>query len=209
MDVAPLQRYDILHQIGAGGMGQVFLARTRGEHGFQKFVAVKRILPERARDPDFVVRFVAEAKLAVSLAHANIVQVLDLARFGDDLILVMEFVDGADLRTMLSLVPRPAPETVLHIAIEALKGLAYAHRRTDPEGRPIGVVHCDISPSNLLVSYAGEVKLTDFGIAQLLGQLRRGKRDRIEGKYPYLAPELLRGEPADARADLYALAVTV
>ncbi|HUS66806.1 MAG TPA: serine/threonine-protein kinase [Kofleriaceae bacterium] len=209
MSESALQRYDLLQPIAAGGMGQVFLGQVRGEHGFHKRVAIKRILPELARDPEFVVRFVAEAKLAVSLSHANVVQVFDLGRSGDELLLVMEYVDGTDLGQLLQAVSAageriPVPVAV-HLALEALKALAYAHER--PEG---GVIHCDVSPSNLLVSYAGEVKITDFGVAQALEAARRRKSGgAVVGKVRYMAPEQLRGEALDVRTDLYALGVVL
>ena len=208
-----LQRYDLLERIASGGMGEVFRAQVHGEHGFAKTVAVKRILPELARDPEFVVRFVVEAKLAVALGHANIVQVFDLGRAGDELFLVMEFVDGADLGELLAQLARNRERcplgVALHVGIEACKGLAYAHDRIDLDGHPGGVVHCDITPSNLMVSYAGEVKITDFGVAQMQTASRRSSGGRVMGKRGYMAPEQIRGAALDARTDLYGLAVVL
>jgi serine/threonine-protein kinase len=204
MPGSDLQRYDLVEQLATGGMGEVFLGRAHGEHGFHKMVAVKRIRPELASSPAFVVRFVAEAKLSVQLSHANVVQVFDLGRVGDDLLLVMEYVHGADLGQLNEALrrrgqPMPVPFAVF-AAIEALKGLCHAHEA--------GVIHCDVSPSNLLLSYAGEVKIADFGVAQALDfARRRHKGGRVMGKLHYMAPEQLRGEPLDARTDLYALAV--
>src|SRR5215831_12050735 len=209
-----LQRYDLLERVASGGMGEVFRAQVHGEHGFAKTVAVKRILPELARDPEFVVRFVVEAKLAVALSHANIVQVFDLGRAGDDLFLVMEFVEGVDLGQILASLGRdrkPCPLGIaLHVGIESCKGLAYAHDRVDLHGHPGGVVHCDISPSNLMVSYAGEVKITDFGVAQMQSVARqRAPGGRVMGKRGYMAPEQIRGGALDPRTDLYALGVVL
>jgi serine/threonine-protein kinase len=208
-----LQRYDLLERIASGGMGEVFRAQVHGEHGFAKTVAVKRILPDLARDPEFVVRFVVEAKLAVALGHANIVQVFDLGRTGDELFLVMEFVDGADLGEVLAQLARNRERcplgVALHVGIEACKGLAYAHDRIDLDGHPGGVVHCDITPSNLMVSYAGEVKITDFGVAQMQTTTRRSSGGRVMGKRGYMAPEQQRGASLDARTDLYGLAVVL
>jgi serine/threonine protein kinase len=207
------QRYDLLEPIAAGGMGEVFVGRVRGEHGFQKPVAIKRILPELARNPEFVVRFVAEAKLAVSLSHANVVQVFDLGRAGEDLLLVMEYVQGTDLGQLLARIAErrervPVPIAV-YVATEALKGLVYAHEHRERDGRS-GVIHCDLSPSNLLVSWAGEVKIGDFGVAQAVDVARK-KRDGggVMGKVRYMAPEQLLGEPLDPRTDLYSLAVVI
>jgi hypothetical protein len=208
-----LQRYDLLERLASGGMGEVFRAQVHGEHGFAKTVAVKRILPEFSGDPEFVVRFVVEAKLAVALGHANIVQVFDLGRAGEDVFLVMEFVDGADLGEILAQLARNRERcplgVALHVGIEACKGLAYAHDRVDLDGHPGGVVHCDISPSNLMVSYAGEVKITDFGVAQMQTSRRRSGGGRVMGKRGYMAPEQIRGAALDARTDLYGLAVVL
>ena len=207
------ERYELLEQIAAGGMGAVFRAEMTGEHGFRKAVAVKRILAELAGQPELVNRFVAEANLAVSLSHANIVQVFNLGRMNDELFLVMELVDGADFGKLLSLARQRFGSVPLPIAIyvlgETLKGLAYAHERRTGDGRPSGIVHCDISPSNLLLSYAGEVKIADFGIAQALEHVRARRDGRVMGKKRYMAPERLRGEPVDARIDLFALAVVI
>lgn len=199
----PAQRYDLLRPLADGGMGEVFLAELSGEAGFRKRVALKRVKPELARDPAFVERFISEAKLAVTLSHANIVQTLDLGRLDDTLFLAMEYVEGADLARLFRAAKaraEPVPVgLVVHVAIEALRALSYAHGR---------IIHCDVSPSNLLISYAGEVKLTDFGVAMWasLGDRQHGT---VAGKVPYMAPEMLRGEPFDARIDLYALAVVL
>src|SRR5262245_29239130 len=139
-DLERHQRYDLVAPIASGGMGEVFLAQASGAHGFRKTVAVKRIRPDLAGDPEWGVRFVAEAKLAVSLGHANIVHVFDLGRSGDDLFLVMEYVQGADLAKVIGAAAaraqRPSVGTTVHVAIEALKGLMYAHERLDLNGHP-------------------------------------------------------------------------
>jgi serine/threonine protein kinase len=207
------QRYDLLEPIAAGGMGEVFVGFVYGEHGFQKPVAIKRILPELAHNQEFVIRFVAEAKLAVSLSHANVVQVFDLGRTGDELLLVMEYVRGTDLGHLLAQLShqqQPIPVAFgVYVALEALKGLVYAHERRDLEGG-IGIIHCDVSPSNLLISWAGEVKIGDFGVAQALDVARRKRTTgRVRGKVRYMAPEQLLGEPLDARTDLYSLGVVL
>jgi serine/threonine protein kinase len=198
-------------------MGEVFLAEVSGEHGFRKMVAVKRILeagPDAPRNRDDSPRgIIAEAKLAVSLTHANLVQVLDLARAADVLFMVMEFVHGADLARLLAAARekgRPiAVGVALGLVAQALSGLAYAHERVDFSGHPCGVLHCDLSPSNLLVSYAGEVKIADFGVAQVLRRSRTTDGGRVVGKYRYMAPEMLRGESVDVRADLYSLGLVL
>src|SRR5215813_7870968 len=156
-----LERYDVLDRIAVGGMAEVFLAKAYGAHGFEKTLAIKRILPELARDPEFEARFIAEAKVAVRLSHANVVQVFDFGRIGESLFIAMEYVDGLDLAALLRKlkdegrqVPLPA---AFHIAIEIVRALDFAHGHN--------VVHRDVSPSNILVSRAGEVKIADFGIA--------------------------------------------
>ena len=157
-----LDRYELVERIAVGGMAEVFRAKAFGAHGFEKLLAIKRILPDLARDPEFESRFIAEAKLAVALSHANIVQVLDFGRFGGTLYIAMELVDGPDLAALLrSLAERGQRVPVsaaLHIAMEMAKGIDFAHRH--------GVVHRDVSPSNILLTRSGEVKIADFGIAQ-------------------------------------------
>jgi serine/threonine-protein kinase len=222
MEVRKLQRYDLVERIAAGGMGEVFRARATGPHGFEKTLAVKRVLPELACDEEFVARFVRESKLAVTLSHANIVQVFDLGRADEDLFLVMEYVHGTDLARLLQAARSAGRRLPIGVALlivaEAAQGLAYAHGRYDLLGHSnhggtghVGVIHCDISPSNLLLSYAGEVKLTDFGVAQLVDHTRRtpAQAQHVMGKWRYMAPEQIRGEPVDGRTDLYALGVVL
>jgi len=205
-------RYDLEHVIGRGGMGEVYLGWARGEHGWRKRVAVKRIRPELAHDPEFVQRLVAEAKLTVTLEHANVVQVLDLGRHDDELFLVMELVDGADLSRVSKALGAKAmscpPAIVVLIAIEVTKGLVFAHERTGPDGAAAGIIHCDVSPSNVLVSYSGEVKLADFGIAQAWRD-GAARTSSVIGKQRYMPPERMRGEPPTPKTDLYALGVMV
>ncbi|HRC57008.1 MAG TPA: serine/threonine-protein kinase, partial [Kofleriaceae bacterium] len=197
-------RYEVGELLGRGGMAEVFDGRSLGSHGFEKRVAIKRILPELAGDQTFTSRLVVEAKLAVALQHANVVQVLDLVRDGQDVFLVMEFINGPTLRRLLQeryvsgAGPLP-PGLSTYVLHEAAAGLDYAH--CQPGG---AVIHADISPSNLLLSRNGEVKLADFGIAR-----REGIARAAEGKWGYMAPEQERGEALSARADLYALGVVL
>src|SRR4051812_36632092 len=193
-----LERYDVLDRIAVGGMAEVFLAKAYGAHGFEKTLAIKRILPELARDAEFEARFIAEAKVAVRLSHANVVQVLDFGRIGESLFIAMEYVDGLDLAAMLRkfkeekrLVPLPA---AFHVAIEIVRALDFAHQHN--------VVHRDVSPSNVLVSRAGEVKIADFGIAVAAaphkGATTAGPK-RVMGKWRYMSPEQTRGDTLDTR----------
>ncbi len=202
-----LERYDVLDRIAVGGMAEVFLAKAYGAHGFEKTIAIKRILPELARDPEFEARFIAEAKVAVRLSHANVVQVLDFGRIGESLFIAMEFVDGLDLAALLRkfkeegrLVPLPA---AFHIAIEIIRALDFAHGHN--------VVHRDVSPSNILISRAGEVKIADFGIA-VAAQPHRGGGPgprKVMGKWRYMSPEQARGDTLDTRSDLFSAASVI
>jgi serine/threonine protein kinase len=202
-----LERYDVLDRIAVGGMAEVFLAKAYGAHGFEKTLAIKRILPELARDPEFEARFIAEAKVAVKLSHANVVQVFDFGRIGDSLFIAMEYVDGLDLAAMLRKfkdegrqMPLPA---ALHIAIEIVRALDFAHGHN--------VVHRDISPSNILISRAGEVKIADFGIAvaaQPHKHTTPGVK-RVMGKWRYMSPEQTRGDTLDTRSDLFSAASVI
>jgi tRNA A-37 threonylcarbamoyl transferase component Bud32 len=199
-----LERYDVLDRIAVGGMAEVFLAKAYGAHGFEKTLAIKRILPDLARDPEFEARFIAEAKVAVRLSHANVVQVFDFGRIGESLFIAMEYVDGLDLAALLRkfkddgrLVPLPA---AFHIAIEIIRALDFAHQH--------GVVHRDVSPSNILISRAGEVKIGDFGIAVAASPHKASApgRKRIMGKWRYMSPEQTRGDTLDTRSDLFSAA---
>src|SRR4051812_425914 len=156
-----LERYDVLDRIAVGGMAEVFLAKAYGAHGFEKTMAIKRILPELARDPEFEERFIAEAKVAVRLSHANVVQVFDFGRFAGSLFIAMEYVDGLDLAALLRRHKESGHQlpvaAAFHICVELARGLDFAHSHS--------VVHRDVSPSNILLSRAGEVKIADFGIA--------------------------------------------
>jgi tRNA A-37 threonylcarbamoyl transferase component Bud32 len=183
-------------------MAEVFAGHVLGDHGFQKPVAIKRLLPELASDHVFVDRLIEEAKLLVGMQHGNIVSVLDLARDGDDVFLVMEFVDGPSLRQLLKARgSRGIPLGVAsYIVQSAAAGLAFAH------GRPGGaIIHADISPSNLLLTTSGEVRVADFGIARREG----GGHGVVEGKWAYMAPEQARGEPLTPRSDVFALGVVL
>jgi tRNA A-37 threonylcarbamoyl transferase component Bud32 len=209
-DQAP-RRYDLLERVAVGGMAEIFRAKATGAHGFEKILAIKRILPDLASDPEFENRFIAEAKLAVALTHANVVQIFDFGRFSGSLYIAMEYVDGPDLgryfKGAIEHAERVPLGAAMHIAMEMCKGLDVAHARR--------IVHSDISPSNILLSRMGEVKIADFGIARAAadasvavaeGAARDG---RVMGKWPYMSPEQTRGEPLDARSDLFSAAVVL
>ncbi|MBK9072655.1 MAG: protein kinase [Myxococcales bacterium] len=202
-----LERYDVRSRLAVGGMAEVYLATARGAHGFEKTVALKRILPQLALDSQFERRFIGEAKLAAKLSHANIVQVLDFGRYGGSWYIAMEFVDGVDLAHLLREVQAGRQQLPLtaafHIAIELLRGLEYAHQ--------LGVVHRDVSPSNILLSRAGEVKIADFGIAIAARRdplAAQGERV-IAGKWRYMSPEQAAGRDVDARSDIFSAGVVL
>ena len=206
-------RYLLVDRLSQGGMGEIFLAR-HGLSGFEKLVVIKKVLPHLAADREFLSRFIDEATVAVHLQHANVAQVYEVGRVEDEYFLALEYVAGNDLRaTQNALIEsgRAMPvELALLIAREAAAGLAYAHRRTDASGAPLGVVHCDISPPNIVLSFEGEVKIIDFGIARSARRLTETNPERGFGKFGYLAPEqLIKGGQVDQRTDTYALGVVL
>lgn len=189
-------------------MAEVFLSRMAGPQGFERLVALKKVRPRFTEDTRFVERLVSEARIMVRLSHGNICQVLDFGVMDGQYFLAMEYVSGCDLSVLLHGLAMSheafPPVVAAWIATEVARGLDYAHRRTDESGRPLGVVHRDVTPENVLISHDGEVKLTDFGIAQARGL---GTPAEVEGvvvgKAAYLAPELLTGSPGDARSDVF------
>jgi serine/threonine protein kinase len=211
-------RYALFDFVGKGGMAEIYLARQRTELGATRLCVVKQILPGLAGDPRFSEMLVHEAKLAARLNHANVVQVFDLGRADDRLFIAMEYVEGFDLNDLLRRCSRakvPLPfELAVHVMREALRGLDYAHRRRSDEGQPLGVVHRDVSPSNLLLSFEGEVKVCDFGIARANDTIAAGSSaheldEAIKGKAGYMSPEHARGETIDARADVFAAGIVL
>jgi serine/threonine-protein kinase len=217
--------YLLFDRVGRGGMAEIFLARAATGLGAARLVVVKQILPELAGDAAFARMLVAEAKLAARLRHANVVQVYDLGREDERLFIAMEYVEGGDLHALLRQLSRtktPLPlEFALFVVREVLSALSYAHRARDDAGAPLGLVHRDVSPSNVLISFEGEVKLCDFGIARALAvppdesasppdhrpSSAPPGTSRVVGKSAYMAPEQARGEAVDARADVFATGI--
>jgi serine/threonine-protein kinase len=209
----PFGRYRLLSLIGKGGMGEIYLALGPGVAGVEKRLAIKKLLPTLAEDEGFVARFLDEARLVVTLSHGNIVPVFEAGRVGRDYFLAMEYVEGCNLReigeTLLEakrLLPIPL---ALFIAHEVSRGLDYAHRKTDVEGRPLGIIHRDVSPQNVLVAFDGEVRLVDFGIAKAAGKSQRTFTGALMGKFAYMSPEQAMGLPLDGRSDQFALGVVL
>ncbi|MCA2981801.1 MAG: serine/threonine protein kinase [Myxococcaceae bacterium] len=208
-----LGKYVLGDRIGSGGMAEVFLATYSPEGGFERTVAVKRILPSVANDPEAVALFRREAAVGAMLAHPNVVQVLDFGADGRTFFLAMEYVDGLPLSQLLSWCRRArAPlslPAVVHVASMLGRAADYVHTRRTPAGAPLDLVHRDLNPPNVIVSRIGEVKLGDFGIARTATFDQLTAAGMVRGKLSYSAPEQLRGAPYDARADLFALGVTL
>ncbi len=206
-------KYLLVERLARGGMAEIFKAQSSGPHGFRKTVVVKRIRPERAGDPQFIDMFIREANVMVRLNHPKIVQVLDFGEVDGRYFLVMEYVRGTDTGRLLQSCARsnirlPVP-LAAHIAIDVLDALEYAHNLQGADGRPLGIVHRDISPSNVFVSRLGEVKLADFGLATLTGGDDPAETGIIRGKYGYLAPEVVLKKRYDRRADIFAAGIVL
>jgi TonB family protein len=202
-------QYTLLERIAVGGMAEVWKARMRGVEGFQKTVAIKRILPHMTDNAEFVGMFIDEAKLAAQLTHPNIVHIYDLGKIGRDYYIAMEYVDGKDLRSLLNAgrrkgMPLPLGLSLL-IAARLASALDYAHRKRDFEDRELGLVHRDVSPQNVLLTGEGDVKLCDFGIAKAVSKAGQTQMGALKGKLQYMSPEQAWGRPVDGRSDLFSL----
>ncbi len=205
------QRYRVIDRLESGGMAEVFRAEALGLQGFKKQVAIKRVLAHLASKESFIKMFLDEARLSARLSHSNCVQVFDIGVGDGTYFIVMEFVDGANLRGIIDTLKaanRPFPvEEACYIAIELAKGLQYAHYLLDENNQPLGIVHRDMSPPNVLITKHGEVKIVDFGLAKAHTQLEKSEPGVIKGKFSYLAPEAARGQEVDARADIFAIGI--
>ena len=204
-------RYVIRRKLAEGGMAEIFLATAKGPDGFEKDVVIKRIRSFLGNDADFVTMFKAEASLSARLNHANIVQIFDFDKHEDGFYIAMEYVRGRSLwdvrkRCREQMVPMP-PTLVAHIGSEVARGLHYAHRLKDRSGNLVGLVHRDVTPHNVLLSWEGAIKLTDFGIAKAGNKLT--SPGMLKGKFAYMSPEQARGEDVDARTDVFALGIVV
>lgn len=209
-------KYELLERIAVGGMAEVFRARLRGDGGFEKHLVIKRILPHLSSDSDFVVMLIDEARIAVSLTHPNIVQIYDLGKQDGTYYIAMELIEGGDLKVLLHRLRtqqlRMPIAHALHIGIETLKGLEYAHQKmggSHEQPVPLNIIHRDISPPNILISYEGEVKLVDFGIAKASVRLMETSAGILKGKYEYMSPEQAMGLVVDHRSDLFSAGVVL
>ena len=204
-------RYEILKRIAVGGMAEVFLGRIRGEGGFEKLVAVKRVHPDLAREAQFTEMFIDEARISAGLNHSNIAQIYDFGRSGDSCYQAMEFIQGLDLSHILTFFLNqnrvPPPSLVAYIMVSVCSALEYAHAKCDNMGRPLRIIHRDISPGNVLVSFEGEVKLIDFGVAKATRRTQETAKGILKGKVAFMSPEQIKGKPLDHRSDIFSAGI--
>jgi serine/threonine protein kinase len=209
----PFGKYYLLERINVGGMAEVFKAKTVGVEGFERIVALKRILPSIAEDEEFITMFIDEAKIAVQLQHANIAQIFDLGKVDDSYFIALEYVNGRDLRGIFDDLrkrgDRMPMSQVCYFIMQLCEGLDYAHNKRDAQGRDLNLVHRDVSPQNVLLGYEGEVKLIDFGIAKAAGKASKTQAGILKGKFGYMSPEQVRGLPIDRRSDIFALGIVL
>jgi len=206
--------YKLSKKIARGGMAEIYLASKKGPDGFRRICCVKSILPHYASEKEFIDMFRDEAKLCQSLQHANVVRVEDFQEVNNSWAIIMEFVPGSDLRALLAACEKSnrslSLPMICWIGAEIARGLHYAHTKLDDlTGRPLGIVHRDVSPQNILISFEGEVKVTDFGIAEAEDKVNETKPGMVKGKYAYMSPEQIIANPVDARTDVFALAVVM
>jgi len=210
---ARLGRYQVGPRIGVGGSAAVYLGRLTGPMSFERLVAIKVVHDHLSEEREFITQFLDEANLLVRLAHPNIVQVQELGREGETLFLAMEYLHGQALAKLGSALARRAerlaPAAVAWLGARVAEGLGYAHDLKDDQGQSLGLVHRDISPQNVFITYTGEVKLIDFGIARAAGRIAQTTLGRVKGKFSYMAPEQVLGKEFDHRADLFALGATL
>ncbi len=205
------QRYRVIEKLESGGMAEVFRAESEGLQGFRKQVAIKRVLPHLSEKKKFIAMFLDEARISAQLTHSNCVQVFDIGVGDNAYFIVMEYVDGANLKAIAESLKKqgkdfPVPAAAF-IAQEICKGLSYAHELTDQNGAHLGIVHRDMSPPNVLVTKYGEVKIVDFGLAKASSQLEKSEPGIIKGKFSYLSPEAAMGQDVDSRTDIFAVGI--
>jgi len=206
-------KFQLLKKIATGGMAEIHIAKQRGMEGFEKIVVIKMILPHLATNADFVNMFLDEARIAARLTHPNIVQIYDLGRAAGTYFIAMEYVQGENLRSISKVARKndaPVPlEHTVKIASQACEGLHYAHMKNDTSGNPLHIVHRDVSPQNILVSFEGVVKLVDFGIAKAATQYTETKAGILKGKYSYMSPEQCKGKHIDNRSDVFSMGIVL
>ena len=207
----PFGKYYLLERVNVGGMAEVFKAKAIGVEGFERLVAVKRILPSIAEDREFITMFIDEAKISVQLTHANIAQIFDLGKVDDAYFIALEFVHGRDLRAIFNRARQrnePLPiQLVCYVIMKVCEGLDYAHQKRDAAGDFLNLVHRDVSPQNIIVSHEGEVKVIDFGIAKAAGKAGKTQAGILKGKFGYMSPEQVQGMEIDRRSDIFGLGI--
>ncbi len=204
-------KYLLLERVNVGGMAEVFKAKTFGVAGFERILAIKRILPSLVEDDEFIRMFIDEARIAVQLNHANIVQIYELGKHGDHYYIAMEYLPSRDLRGILDRLRAggqlmPIAQAAF-VTSKVCEGLDYAHRRRDPSGEPMNIIHRDVSPQNILITYEGDIKVIDFGIAKAANRASKTQAGVLKGKFGYMSPEQVRGLPIDRRSDIFAVGV--
>jgi serine/threonine protein kinase len=204
-------KFLLLERVNVGGMAEVFKAKSTGVAGFERILAIKRILPNLVEDDDFIRMFIDEARIAVQLNHANIVQIYELGKQGEHYYIAMEYIPSRDLRGILDRLRASGQlmpiAQAAYITAKVAEGLDYAHRRKDPQGNPMNIIHRDVSPQNILVGFEGEVKVIDFGIAKAANRASKTQAGVLKGKFGYMSPEQVRGLPIDRRSDIFAVGV--
>lgn len=212
-ELIPFGKYMLLDRISGGGTSAVYRANVRGEAGFERLVAIKRILPHMAGDPEFVKTFVREAKTVARLTHANICPIYELGKVGESLYMAIEYIAGKDLGKITRRLARGGqtmpPVVAAFIAARLCDALDYAHSLRNSNGSSAGVVHRDLSPTNILVSYEGQVKLIDFGLAKAVGRAQQTNVDALKKKLGYMSPEMVKGKPLDSRSDIFGVGVSL
>ena len=209
----PFGKYYLLERVNVGGMAEVYKAKATGVEGFERMVAVKRILPSIAEDEEFILMFVDEAKIAVQLTHANIAQIFDLGKVDDSYFIALEYIHGKDLRAIFNRARSRNERVPIAMACYAVmklcEGLDYAHNKRDAFGQFLNLVHRDVSPQNILVSYDGEVKIIDFGIAKAAGKAGKTQAGILKGKFGYMSPEQVQGLEIDRRSDVFGVGIVL
>jgi len=212
-DPTKFGKYTLIDRIAVGGMAEIFLARQAGLEGFEKTIVIKRIRPHLSKQTSFVKMFLNEAKLAAQLNHPNIVQIYDLGKISESYFIAMEYIFGRDMRRIIPKADSmgiPFPMVyALKIASSVCEGLYYAHQKVDLYGNPLNIVHRDVTPENIFVSFDGTVKVLDFGIAKAANQIEQTRAGEIKGKLSYMSPEQCMGKALDCRSDIFSLGVVL
>lgn len=209
--IVPFGKYLLLQRVSVGGMAEVFKALPQNATRIDQIIAIKRILPNIAEDNEFIGMFIDEARVAGLLTHPNVCRIYELGRVGDDHYIAMQFLWGRDLLKVMNRFKKAGqpipPPMAAYIAAKACAALHYAHFKCDPQGEPLGIIHRDVSPQNIIVGYAGNVKLIDFGVARAATQSQKTQAGILKGKFGYMSPEMIRGLPIDHRSDVFAMGI--